>query len=141
MKKRILSILLMSAILLTLTPISQAKSASIDEVHQMQDVNIQRREEIERETKEDYNVIKNNRGASLSNLENGRYELAIAKSDGNFERIEVSNDFPDLSAKFEANNNNDIVVRDLGRAMGNKVLRMKNGLNYQIGRASCRERV
>lgn len=118
----------MSAILLTLTPISQTKSASIDEAYQMQDVNIQRREEIERETKEDYNVIKNNRGASLSNLENGRYELAIAKSDGNFERIEVSNDFPDLSAKFEANNNNDIVVRDLGRAMGNKVLRMKNGL-------------
>ena len=52
MKKRILSILLMSAILLTLTPISQTKSASIDEVHQMQDVNIQRREEIERERRQ-----------------------------------------------------------------------------------------
>ena len=50
----------------------------------------------------------------------------------NFERIEVSNDFPDLSAKFEANNNNDIVVRDLGRAMGNKVLRMKNVLSFPL---------
>ncbi|MFZ7121881.1 MAG: cell wall-binding repeat-containing protein [Eubacteriaceae bacterium] len=119
------------AIMVVLMLISPVSALSIEEKEKdvFEDQNVIVKEQLENEAQEVFDSINESKNENMTTLAiTPSFTVAIANTDGSFHNVSTFNNFTDAKNSMNTNSNENAVVLNDNRSIGNQVVAMKDGI-------------
>lgn len=119
------------AVIIVLMLINPVSALSLEEKEKdvFEDENVTVKEQLENEAQETFNSINESKTKTVTTFAaTPSFTVAIANTDGSFQNVSTFNNFTDAKNSMNTNTNENTVVLNNNRSIGNRVVAMKDGI-------------